>query len=469
MLGAFLICIDLVVCKIPGRQNFKVERSNAFLSSSLSLSFGVMVSQLADFMRHVNVVFQLFSALYNMLPSAKKSLIRGGLSEKAASWALIGLFLGGAVGIQLLSRVMHHYLPSHVVDCDHSHGEGSELSSCDEDESQPTDDHPDLGQSNKYGSNSTFDARVGLIQKLSQRTSSDPSSSNRPSLGSPTTLPRQWTGLLSTSKQYCDENGQCHGYSDPCSLDCFKNMQERSTGSQRVHRPNPPRILTTPQTAPTANEYTPLIRNLDEESTLYPSKTPSRSPPSLNDRRHHSSDHHSYSGDSHHLDSQSHHHHVPNNAFLSIGLQTSLAIALHKLPEGFITYATNHANPRLGTTIFLSLFIHNITEGFALALPLYLALHSRLQAILWSTLLGGVSQPLGAGVAALWFHIAGQNGMVPGEAVYGGLFSVTAGIMASVALQLFEESMDLTHNRGLCMVFAFIGMGILGISSALTA
>jgi len=41
--------------------------------------------------------------------------------------------------------------------------------------------------------------------------------------------------------------------------------------------------------------------------------------------------------------------------------------------------------------------------------------------------------------------------------------------MASVALQLFSESLDLTHNRNLCMVFAFVGMGILGMSSALTA
>lgn len=41
--------------------------------------------------------------------------------------------------------------------------------------------------------------------------------------------------------------------------------------------------------------------------------------------------------------------------------------------------------------------------------------------------------------------------------------------MTSVALQLFQESMGLTHSRNLCMIFAFIGMGILGISSALTA
>ncbi|TKA29749.1 hypothetical protein B0A50_03112 [Salinomyces thailandicus] len=157
------------------------------------------------------------------------------------------------------------------------------------------------------------------------------------------------------------------------------------------------------------------------------------------------------------------------NAFLSIGLQTSIAIALHKLPEGFITYATNHANPRLGFSVFLALFIHNITEGFAMALPLYLAINNRFRAMLISFVLGGLSQPIGAGVAALWFKIAGHGDWAPSEGVYGAMFAVTAGIMASVALQLFSESLDLTHSRTLCMVGAFSGMAILGISSALTA
>jgi len=175
---------------------------------------------------------------------------------------------------------------------------------------------------------------------------------------------------------------------------------------------------------------------------------------------------HKHSEDEH---GAQHHHHVPTNAFLSIGLQTSIAIALHKLPEGFITYATNHANPKLGFSVFLALFIHNITEGFAMALPLYLAINSRWKAMFWSSLLGGFSQPLGAGVAALWFKVAGQGDYAPSEGVYGCMFAITSGIMASVALQLFSESLDLTHNRNLCMVFAFVGMGILGISSALTA
>jgi ZIP family zinc transporter len=170
------------------------------------------------------------------------------------------------------------------------------------------------------------------------------------------------------------------------------------------------------------------------------------------------------------LESQNHHHHhVAENAFMSIGLQTSIAIALHKLPEGFITYATNHANPSLGFSVFMALFIHNITEGFAMALPLFLALGSRFRAMMWASLLGGISQPLGAGIAAFWFAVAGNEGHNPGEGVYGCMFAVTAGIMASVALQLFVEGLTLNHNRNWCIAFAFIGMAIMGTSGALTS
>ena len=92
--------------------------------------------------------------------------------------------------------------------------------------------------------------------------------------------------------------------------------------------------------------------------------------------------------------------------------------------------------------------------------------------MLVSTLLGGVSQPLGAGVAALWFGLAGRGkgeGAGPSEVLYGCMFAGTAGIMAMVSLQLLGESLDLTHSRRLCFVSAFAGMGVLGVSSALTA
>lgn len=105
-----------------------------------------------------------------------------------------------------------------------------------------------------------------------------------------------------------------------------------------------------------------------------------------------------------------------------------------------------------------------------MSLPLYLALNSRLKAILWSSLLGGASQPLGAGVAALWFKLANRTSMgQPTEATYGIMFALTSGIMSSVALSLFSESLQLSHNKQTCIAFAFLGMGILGLSFSLTA
>lgn len=44
VVGSSIICVDLIIQRIPGKRNFRIQHSNAFLSSSLSLSFGVMVS-----------------------------------------------------------------------------------------------------------------------------------------------------------------------------------------------------------------------------------------------------------------------------------------------------------------------------------------------------------------------------------------------------------------------------------------
>jgi hypothetical protein len=43
VVGASVICIDKIIQLFPGYRKFKIEDNNTFLSSSLSLSFGVMV------------------------------------------------------------------------------------------------------------------------------------------------------------------------------------------------------------------------------------------------------------------------------------------------------------------------------------------------------------------------------------------------------------------------------------------
>lgn len=470
-----------------------------------------------------------------MLPSAKKSLQDGGFKPKPAAWILIGCFLGGAIVIQLVSRILHHHMPTQIVDCEHSHDEEAgeaakevpEEGHGHEEHTHPNHDvhetHPALHDEHAHqtyhdrhehenlnnlhterpknphrhssmrqnhrphlasGSQSTSyftagqDASLDATAETEQEHSAAQGNSRRPSL--PARLSQRLSNITNM-KSTCECDAPCYGFTEPCGTDCFKKVQSRGSyrmASSRSLRRGTNRSIQTLHEQ--ANESTPLLQESGKAKSGAQSGNASDSAVEAGAIAEENEEDLSNSPTlaetegskmvdpetSHHPD---HHHHVPQNAFLSIGLQTSIAIALHKLPEGFITYATNHANPKLGFSVFLALFIHNITEGFALALPLYLAINSRWKAMAWSFVLGGCSQPLGAGVAALWFKIAGNGNLAPGEGIYGGMFAVTAGIMASVALQLFSESLDLTHNRGLCMIFAFVGMGILGVSSALTA
>ncbi|KAI3400911.1 hypothetical protein diail_1118 [Diaporthe ilicicola] len=531
VMGACVICVDLVIRHIPGKQDFRIQDSSSFLACSLSLSFGVMI----------------FSALHSMLPEAEDYLRRDKYESMDAGLIMMGCFVAGFLGIQGISRLLHRIMPSHVVDCDHSHDDADE----DEDHAKHDHAHGASRQPSRIGRArtrlSSQGRRITTVTKLhenghahpharshahggdshghahvSESTPLLPSAGNQRANGRPHPDPQQ-NGLsavtdslrqhslapkhfppsvarrpslidvrdrvmsfVKDTKRTCDVHGPCFGYSDPCGQECFKHISSRSAISRQNSRSAS--RMNTSIFQPTA----PLFERVSEEgseidsgaaSPLSPvhraSLTQSREPVVGIENHHHhhqhpheddySRDHMSEeSTDLEAQDGASHHHHVPANAFLSIGLQTVIAIALHKFPEGFITYATNHANPQLGFNVFMALFVHNIAEGFAMALPLYMALGSRLKAIAWSSLLGGFSQPVGAGIAWLVFRFFGSGGEVGiDNTAYAILFAATAGIMASVALQLFVESLSLNHNRNLSIAFAFLGMVLLGVSNAI--
>ena len=429
-----------------------------------------------------------------MLPSSKSSLISSGMSSAGAAYAMIGCFLGGVIGIQFLSYIIHRFIPSHVVDCDHAHkDEGGE----DQRHISHTDSALDIENQN-YSDE----------RPLLSRDDDDLSQPVKPKQ-QPTTQVREWPdaprsgfqstrrpslqalrSFVSNAKARCGEGGPCFGYSNPCGNECFKVISQpgNSASKHSLSRGINAHAVQRTVSHPAPHSKVGSLEELNEEFPSDPQEGDNPNYGSFSQSNGNSwkqvsyeSDNESYSTfDDNHNDghrhtkysehsANHHHHHVPSNAFLSIGLQTSIAIALHKLPEGFITFATNHANPKLGFSVFMALFIHNITEGFALALPLYLAINSRLKAMIWASVLGGASQPLGAAIAVVWFKVAKSRDMVPSESVYGVMFAITSGIMTSVALQLFSESLTLTHRKGICITFAFIGMGILGLSNALTA
>jgi ZIP family zinc transporter len=429
-----------------------------------------------------------------MLPSAMRYLAKDEWDEHAAGFVMMGCFVGGFFGIQIISRVLHRYMPSHVVDCDHTHD-----SPQDEEHGAHHAHHAHHHHSLPKASAADPPHMVELHNSITESTpllSSDaprnghihtellngdsaPSAEaithfhgaqrrastqfRRPSLN----VQSRVMSFFKDTKANCDEDGPCFGYSDPCGQECFKHVGTRSA----LLRSSTPRAATLPIT-----HQTDGCEDGHDGAIFSPRYRVMRTHSHSHDHGDHSHAHthahthtHSHDSDSECCEDTEaqHHHHVPTNAFLSIGLQTVIAIALHKFPEGFITYATNHANPSLGLNVFMALFVHNIAEGFAMALPLYMALGSRIKAIFWSSLLGGFSQPLGAAVAVAWFRLARRSNYVIDSTAYACLFAVTAGIMVSVALQLFVESLSLNHNRNLSIFFAFLGMTLLGISNAL--
>ncbi|KAF7594544.1 hypothetical protein BBP40_008991 [Aspergillus hancockii] len=435
ILGSAMICVDVLFRRFSKQKSFEIVHNNGFLSASLCLSAGVM----------------LFTSLYSMLPTSQEYLIRAGWSPTTAAYSLIGLFLAGVIIIRLLSALLHHYIPSHVVGCVHSHEPNASSADPERGHSHYDAHHPE--------GNTVWTERSPLLMRSSKSSPAVPFAGSE---GNPQTvafpagpwrvrLSRRLSRLVGVKPQ-CDKSGPCYGFSQACGHECSKTLigPEVSVVDDAGTHTIPVRLDVEQPEVPGADS--PLISPRNELPDYLSSSAAD--------------------ADDAPKPGSQHHHHVPQNAFLSIGLQTSIAIALHKLPEGFITYATNHANPKLGLTVFLALFIHNISEGFAMALPLYLALHSRGKAIFWSSLLGGVSQPAGAGLAVLWIWGTGSpagDGTDPSWAVYGGMFAATAGVMTSVALQLFSEGLGLTHNRGMSIGFAIAGMGIMGLSFALTA
>ncbi|KAI5779720.1 Zinc/iron permease [Geopyxis carbonaria] len=404
VVGACLINLDLALHIVPKWRSFSIQESTKFLAASLSLSFGVM----------------FFSALFGLLPEARDYFLRGGYRPDNAGYACIGFFLLGVLGLQIISDVLHRCLPSSIVNCD-DHGAVSGT------ESQ--------------------DPEVGVLPHRSEEPNERTSLlERRPTLG------RALTSVFTGNKRLCDANGKCHGYSDHlCALESGHRTCDIA-GCVCVKK-SPTRGLHRHRTEP-------VIVSITETGRLNGSVPHSENANGV------TNNHHSHTHDEPHTENHDGHHHVAKNKYLSIGVQTSIAIALHKFPEGFITYATNHANPNLGFTVFLALFIHNIAEGFAMALPLYLAFQSRTKAVIWASLLGGFAQPVGAAIA--WASIRGRDFEL-NTGLYGILFSITAGIMCSVGLQLFSQAIHIHHGSRLAFIFAFIGMGILGFSSALTA
>jgi ZIP family zinc transporter len=166
---------------------------------------------------------------------------------------------------------------------------------------------------------------------------------------------------------------------------------------------------------------------------------------------------HDYMGEHHHTEAEDGQDAALQNRLLKTGLFVALGLGIHNFPEGMASFATTLSDPQLGIAVAIAIAIHNIPEGLAVSAPVYAATGSRSKAFWWS-FLSGVTEPVGALLAALV--------LMPflNEAILGVLLSAVAGIMVFISI---DELLPLSRAYGeehLSIVGIFVGMVVMSFS-----
>jgi len=121
---------------------------------------------------------------------------------------------------------------------------------------------------------------------------------------------------------------------------------------------------------------------------------------------------------------------------VKVGWFTALALALHNIPEGLLTYVSAQTEEvGVGLGFACAIGLHNIPDGVAVAMPIFVGTNSKKKAMLYAAITG-LAEPLGAAIGWMIFTAAGfQTESAVSLKTYGFLFGLTAGIMVEVAIK----------------------------------
>ncbi|CAI5756849.1 unnamed protein product [Candida verbasci] len=447
VLGTFIVTFDnlydLIFPKsITTKYKFKLKENYQFLNGSLAFSSGCLI----------------FTSLYRLLPESMKYLkyMESEMGKKFLQYYLMISYIGGIILCMLLNILLHYMTAESVVHCNHSGGEHNHNHNHnhnlnfdhDDEESHNHEEHENVTSNikniNVVNSNRSTNLEVQIPENDQDENSPLVTKQVKPKKSI-------LQFLLNHNQENNDDNGECKGYT---SAELCLYHHNNNDNANELHFCEIP-TLTEEQN----NETEERHHHHHHQDTL-------KSVNSINSHHH-----------VHHDDEQAshHHHHVnsPLSRLLLIGIQTTLAITLHKLPEGFITYITSETNPNLGISIFISLILHNFTEGFSMCLPLYYSMsktikYAKFKAILISSLLGGLSQPLGAILG--YFFLKYNNNKQYYDLnklnfIFGLTLSITSGFLTVVSLSMYGNAVSFGGNTSFVMIWCLIGICLIGLSS----
>lgn len=150
---------------------------------------------------------------------------------------------------------------------------------------------------------------------------------------------------------------------------------------------------------------------------------------------------------------------VPNeeDSLKKVGIISMLAIILHNIPEGIITFMVSGVNFNLGLKLAIAISLHNIPEGISIAVPLYFATNNKFKTFIY-VLISGFSEILGAILCFLFLKNLINNFLI------GCVFSIIAGIMINISItELLPESWKYQKKK-LVLIGFFIGCLVMFLS-----
>ena len=142
---------------------------------------------------------------------------------------------------------------------------------------------------------------------------------------------------------------------------------------------------------------------------------------------------------------------VKNKKLYRVGIFSMIALIIHNIPEGIITFLTSTSNISIGIMLTLAIALHNLPEGISISVPLYTSTNSQKRAVGY-TLISALAEPLGAIIALILLKPIITN------TIMGFILAITAGIMLHIAMfQLLPSSLKYKNKIKTITIF------ILGI------
>lgn len=143
-------------------------------------------------------------------------------------------------------------------------------------------------------------------------------------------------------------------------------------------------------------------------------------------------------------------HNINKNSLYSIGIISVIAIIMHNIPEGIITYLAGNTNKRVGISLMIAIALHNIPEGISIAIPIYYSTKNKLKTLKY-LIISASSEIIGALIASIFLKNKNIDFIS-----YTSL--IIAGIM--IFLALFKQIPIITKIKEKNKIKAFI-LGII--------